>query len=49
MDRLREIAEQTRRQDLQEVAEELTRKMSSGEGNAKEIASEVTRKMRSAE
>ncbi len=49
LDRLREIAEQTRRQDLQEVAEELTRKMSSGEGNAKEIASEVTRKMRSAE
>ncbi|BCS93839.1 VWA domain-containing protein [Metallosphaera javensis (ex Sakai et al. 2022)] len=48
LDRLREIAEQTRRQDLQEVAEELTRKMSSG-GNTKEIASEVTRKMRNAE
>lgn len=48
LDRLKEIAEQTRRQDLQETALELTRKMSSGEGS-KEIASEVTRKMRSQE
>ncbi|MEM4130061.1 MAG: VWA domain-containing protein [Metallosphaera sp.] len=43
LEKLRQIAEQTRRTDLLEATEELTRRKS---GDPKEIESEVTRKMR---
>ncbi|QKR00917.1 VWA domain-containing protein [Metallosphaera tengchongensis] len=47
LDKLREIAEQTRRQDLMESTNEMTKKMNTGD--VKGITSEITRKMRSQE